>query len=137
MYKRIELKHIEIGECCMLNCITGEKFFYKKPIKNEFTGLYFRDESQFFAIYPTDKGPMMYYENKEYPLLPNLNIFVNKMGDWREFCIKEYDINIRYRTSKYIGFDVWSEEEDVDLFYQIAQSYKCESYHKKFTKGNM
>ena len=56
------------------------------------------------------------------------------MGDWREFHIEEYNINIKYRTSQYIGFDVWSEEEDVDLFYQIKQSYKHEEYYKKFTK---
>ena len=56
------------------------------------------------------------------------------MGDWREFHIEEYDIRIRYRTSSYIGFDVWSEEEDVDLFYQIEQSYKNDEYYKKYTK---
>ena len=40
-----------------------------------------------------------------------------------EFRIEEYDIYIKYRTSSYIGFDVWSNEGDVDLYYQIEQFY--------------
>lgn len=39
----------------------------------------------------------------------------------------------KYRTSPYIGFDVWSDEEDVDLFYQIEQSYQNDDYYKRFT----
>ena len=47
---------------------------------------------------------------------------------------REYNICIQYRTSQYVGFDVWSDEKDVDLFYQIEQSYKDNEYYKKFTK---
>ena len=54
--------------------------------------------------------------------------------DREEFRIEEYNICIKYRTSPYIGFDVWSDQEDVDLFYQIEQSYKNDEYYKKFTK---
>lgn len=39
----------------------------------------------------------------------------------------------KYRTSPYIEFDVWSDEEDVDLFYQIEQSYQNDDYYKRFT----
>ena len=63
-----------------------------------------------------------------------MHISLKKMGKQREFCIEEYHICIKYRTSPYIGFDVWSDEEDVDLFYQIEQSYKNDEYYKKFTK---
>lgn len=76
----------------------------------------------------------MYYENQEYPLKKDLHINLIKNGSLREFSIEEYNIHIRYHTSKYIGFDVWSGEEDVDLFYQIQQSYKNDEYYKKFTK---
>lgn len=76
----------------------------------------------------------MYYNQKEYPLKKELHISLKKMGEWREFNIQEYNIHLRYRTSKYIGFDVWSDEKDVDLFYQIEQSYKNDEYYKKFTK---
>lgn len=76
----------------------------------------------------------MYYGGNEYPLNKKLHIKLRKMGEWREFCIEDYDIHIKYRTSKYIGFDVWSEEEDVDLFYQIEKYYKSDEYYKKFTK---
>lgn len=69
---------------------------------------------------------MMYYRKMQYPLTPDLHIRVNKMDDLREFTIEEYGILIKYKTSPYIGFDVWAEEEDVDLFYQIEQNYKKE-----------
>ena len=134
MKQQIEVKNIEIGEYCMIDIFTGKKIFYCKPRVNEFTGLYFKDDTVFFALYCTSKGPMMYYREKEYLLNKDLHISLEKLGDWREFHIEEYDIHIRYRTSKYIGFDVWSEEIDVDLFYQIEQSYKTDEYYKKFTK---
>lgn len=130
----IELYNIEIYEHCMLNIETGEKKFSKgKKQIPRFIGLYFRDEDTFFGLYPTRKGPIMYYEGKEYPLEKTLHISLKKMDKLREFCIEEYGICIKYHTSPYIGFDVWSEEEDVDLFYQIEQSYKDDAYYKKFT----
>lgn len=134
MKRQIELMNIEIWEYCMLDVISSEKIFYKEKIDNDFTGLYYKDESIFFAIYPTSNGPIMYYNQKEYPLKKELDISLKKMGEWREFSIQEYNIHLRYRTSKYIGFDAWSEEEDVDLFYQIEQSYQRDEYYKKFTK---
>ena len=134
MERKIELKNIEIGEYCMLNILTGGKLFYKQSYIKEFTGLYFKDEKTFFALYPTENGPIMYYGDKEYQLRKDLHIKLKKMGDWREFHIEEYDIRIKYHSSPYIGFDVWSEEEDVDLFYQIEQSYKNDEYYKKYTK---
>ena len=134
MYNKIELKNLEIWEYCLLDIKTGKKTFYKKPTMEGFTGLYFKDENNFFAIFPSETGPIMYFREKMYPLKKDLHISVKKMGDWREFRIEEYDIYIKYRTSKYIGFDVWSNEEDVDLFYQIEQSYKNEEYYKDFIK---
>ncbi len=135
MEKQVEVTNLETGAYCMLNILTGDKIFYKTEKKIPyFTGLYFKDECTFFGIYPTERGPIMYYEGAEYPLNKKLHINLKKMGAWREFSIGEYNIHIRYRTSKYIGFDVWSEEEDVDLFYQIEQNYKNDDYYKKFTK---
>ena len=87
----IELSNIEIYEHCILDVITGEKNFNKgkKKIKN-FTGLYFRDECTFFGIYPTEHGPIMYYEGVEYSLNKKLHITLVlcqdlaqiKMGDF-------------------------------------------------------
>lgn len=134
MTSQRELKNVEIGEYCTLDVSTGRKDFYKKSKIQDFTGLYYRDKYNFFGIYPSYLGPIMYYQGKEYQLFPYLHITVKKMGDWRIFNIEEYNIHIRYRTSKYIGFDVWSQEEDVDLFYQIEQSYKKQEYYDKFTK---
>lgn len=130
----IELSNIEIYEHCMLNISTGEKEYSKDKKKIPyFTGLYFKDSDTFFALYPTQNGPMMYYQGKEYPLKNDLHIHLTKMETSREFCIEEYNICIQYHSSPYIGFDIWSDEEDVDLFYQIEKSYKKEEYYKKFT----
>ena len=131
----IELSNIEVHEHCLLNIMTGEKRYNKgKKEPPYFTGVYYEDANTFFELYPTKNGPMMYFEGKEYQLNKSLNINLRKMGAWREFRIEDYDIYIRYRTSPYIGFDAWSNEKDIDLFYQIEQSYKDEEYYKKFTK---
>lgn len=131
----VELFNIEIYEHCILNIRTGEKEYNKrKKWIPYFTGLYFKDEDTFFALYPTENGPIMYYGENEYPLRKDLHISLKKMDTGREFYIEEYNICIKYRASPYIGFDVWSDEEDVDLFYQIEQSYKNDEYYKKFTK---
>ena len=135
MYNTIELLNIEIFEHCILNLDTGEKTYNKEKTKNpSFTGLYFRDNTTFFALYPTKIGPIINYKDKEYKLSKDLSIVLTKYDKCREFSIKEYDINIKYLTSKYIGFDAWSEEIDVDLFYLIEQSYKKQEFYDKFTK---
>lgn len=129
----VELSNIEIHEHCMLNLKTGEKEYNrgKKKIPY-FTGVYFRDENTFFALYPTKSGPIIYYEGDKYPLKKELQIDLIKTENNRIFSIKEYNISIKYKPSLYVGFDVWSEE-DVDLFYQIEHSYKNEDFYKKFT----
>lgn len=135
MDKIIGISNIEIYEFCKLNLETGEKNFYDDYSQfEEFDGFYFKDKDNFFVIFASDKGPMMYYERKEYPLKKDLHICLTKTETSREFRIEEYNICIKYRTSPYIGFDVWSDEKDVDLFYQIEQSYKNDEYYKKFTK---
>lgn len=133
--KCVELRNIEIYLCCKLDLSTGERSYCKLSEKTKgFTGLYFEDDNNFFAIYPTKNGPIMYYDGKEYPLTKDLHIKVVKQGKLRQFFIEEYDIDIKYHTSKYLNFDIWSTEMDVDLFYQIEQSYKNDEYYKKFTR---
>lgn len=130
----IELSNVEIYEHCMLNIRTGEKEYDKgKKRIPHYTGSYFRDENTFFALYPTKKGPVMYYEGKEYPLRKDLHISLTKEEKLREFRIEEYNICINYHTSPYIGFDVWSEEKDVDLLYRIEQFYKDDEFYQRYT----
>ena len=130
--KIVELVNVEIYEFCALNIETGEREFIEKKASC-FSGLYFRSENIFFALYPTCKGPVIFYQGKEYALSKNLHISLIKEGKIRRFYIEEYNICIVYPTSKYLGFDVWSEEEDVDLFYKIEQSYKKDEFYRKFT----
>lgn len=94
----------------MLNKRTGEREYNKgKKQIPYFTGLYFKAENTFFALYPTENGPIMYYEGKEYPLKKDLHICLTKTEKTREFRIEEYNICIKYRTSLYIGFDVFNK----------------------------
>ena len=135
MNKIVELFNVEIYRCCKLDLSTGQKIYCHPSEKTKgFTGLYYEDDNNFFAIYPTTSGPIMYYKGIEYPLNKDLHIKVTKDGKHREFFIEEYGIDIKYLTSKYLDFDIWSTEMDVDLFYQIEQSYKDNEYYKKFTK---
>lgn len=45
----------------------------------------FQRGEYFFALYPTDNGPIMYYEGKEYPLKKDLHIYLTKTEKSREF----------------------------------------------------
>lgn len=135
MDKIIGISNIEIYEFCKLNLETGEKKFYDDYSEfEEFDGFYFKDRETFFVIFASDKGPKLYFKGNKYQLRKDLHISLKKRDTTREFSIEEYSIFIKYCVSPYIGFDVWSEEGDVDLFYQIEQSYKNDEYYKKFTK---
>ena len=130
----VEIKNIEIFELCTLNIQTKEMIFHKKCTDyKKIRGFYFKDESTFFALYALGHRLIMYYEGKGYPLHKNLHINLAIKEPWRTFSIVEYDIYIKYRTSKYLGFDVWSEEEDVDLFYRIQKYYQDDDFYKKYT----
>lgn len=135
MDKIIGISNIEIYEFCKLNLETGEKNFFDDYSEfEEFDGFYFKDRETFFAIFASDKGPKLYFKGNEYQLRKDLHISLKKRDAVREFSIEEYNIFIKYCASPYIGFDAWSNEDDVDLFYQIEQSYKNDEYYKKFTK---
>lgn len=134
MKKSVELSSTEDGTCCRLNIISGEKTFFSwKELKGTSEGFYYYDGTIFFALIESKEGPQMYYEGRLYPLSKELNIRISKMEENRTFVIEEYGICIQYVESKYIGFDVWSKEIDVDLFYMIEQLYKTEDFYKKFT----
>jgi len=130
----IELKNYEIFEFCSLNRKTGETNFYKGKKKvSGFTGLYYKNDSVFFAIYPSEKGPLIFYKNTEYKINKDLSINVLRQGSSRRFDIKEYGIKIDYSESLYTGFDSWSDEVDVDLFYMIEQNYSEPSFYEQYT----
>ena len=77
----IELVNYERRELCELDTTTGRTRFYKGDKKREgFTGLYFNDDETFFAIYPTQKGPVMFFRGKEYELSKGQNITLEKRG---------------------------------------------------------
>lgn len=128
-----ELSNLEIKEYCMLNIKTGEMIFSDQKSNPKFTGLYFRDEITFFAIYPTKLGPEIYYNGNVYPIHKKLSISLKKNNKNREFCIYDYGINIKYKESSYIGVDVWSDEEDVDLFFMIQQRYQSNDFYEQYT----
>jgi hypothetical protein len=129
----IELANVEIVEYCHFDRESGNKRFYQQSKTKGFTGLYFRDANTFFAIYPTSDGPKAYYEGVEHAITPELNISLQKDGKNRRFAIQDFAIEIDYKTSPYIGLDVWSAEIDVDLFFMIEQRYKDPSFYERYT----
>lgn len=129
----VELTNVEINEYCILNKETGEKKFSNTKNNHGFTGLFFRDELTFFAIYPTDSGPKIFYMGNEYKISKDLSISLYKQDKCRKFSISDYNILIEYTESPYIGIDVWSEEIDVDLFYMIEQRYKSDEFYKQYS----
>ena len=129
----IELANIEINEYCMLNTKTCKKLFYKEKKNKGFTGLYFKDENTFCALYPSKKGPKIFYKGDEYIIKKDLHISLHKRGDNRIFKIYDYNIEIEYKESKYLNWDVWSDEIHIDLFFMIEKSYKIQEFYNKYT----
>lgn len=131
----VNLSNLEIFEFCRLNLQSGYKeFFNQYENMGEFSGFYYRDIKTFFALISTVYGPKMYYDGNFYELLPNLHIHIDSCDGINIFYVDEYGIKIPYYESKYEGIDVWSNRLDIDLFFQIEQSYKRRDYYKKFTK---
>ena len=114
----------------MLNKATGEKVFTNSKRVQGFTGLYFKDNINFFAIYPSEIGPKIFYRGKEYRTNNKLSISLEKHEKNRKIRIVDYNIEIDYQESPYIGFDEWSDEIDVDLFYLIEQRYKKDEFYE-------
>lgn len=125
---------------CDLDVISGECRKYPKgcrPSGNYVCeGLYYEYNNIFFAIYATPNGPMFYYKERVYPLMPGLSISVEKKGNNRHFSVKEYGIEIDYPTSEFIDMDIWSAEEDVDLFVNIANNYRNEAFYAIYTSDS-
>ena len=137
MHNRVELKNVVIFEFCMLNTKTGKTEFYKtkKKIKG-FTGIYFKDDYTFFALYPAKNDPTIFFNGKEYSINRNLQITLAKQGKNRRFIIEDYGIEIDYIESKYLDWDVWSDEISIDLFFMIEQRYKTEEFYEQYTLAN-
>lgn len=131
----VNLSSLEMFEFCRLNIQSGHiDFFDQYQNMGEFSGFYYRDTKTFFSLISTIHGPKMYYKGNLYDLIPDLHIHIDNCNGINIFYIDEYRIEIPYCESKYEGIDVWSNREDVDLFYQIEQSYKKSDYYKKFSK---
>lgn len=134
MTEVIDLKNYVIFEFCSLNRKTGETYFYKGKKKVPgFTGVYFKNDNTFFAMYPSKDGLLIFYEKKEYKISKDLSIKLIRQGDNRKFIIEEYGIKIDYKKSSYVGFDSWSDEMDVDLFYMIEHNYLESSFYEQYT----
>ena len=135
MHKTQELTNMEKPiECCTLETGTGQLAFYKGDKKTPgFTGLFFKDDNSFFAIYPSRNGPLIFYNGKEFEINKMLSITLSKQDEIRIFKINDYAIQISYLKSPYIGFDSWSDEIDVDLFFMIEQKYKEQSFYERYT----
>lgn len=133
MIRILELKNMERNEYCELD-LEGSRITFKDDKKIPgYTGLYFRDSNHFFALYPTKSGPNIYYRGTEYAIHKDLTITLDKTDSLRRFKILEYNIEVEYLESPYIGMDVWSDEMDVDLFCFITQAYQTDDFYRRNT----
>ena len=133
-------KYAEHG---FLDIDTNSTSFYRGDKKIPgFTGFYHcedydclppPDGTKIFALYPTQAGPIAYYDGKEYAIKPELTVTLSKEGTSGTFRIHEYNLEVSYEEPWCIGFDPWSDEIDVDLFFMIEQCYKTDSFYEKYT----
>ncbi len=134
MIDTIGLINYEVKEFCSLNRKTGcVKYYTEREEAPEVLGMYFRNEDIFFALYPSEEGPRLFFENREYSISRDLTITLDRQSPRRRFCIVEYGIQIEYDKSPYIEWDTWSEEKYVDLFFRIEQDYMDSSFYEIFT----
>lgn len=131
--KEIEISNTEIYECCTLNLDTGEREFYRDSKTKGFMGLYLRRGDFFCALYPSKEGPMLFYENKSYPITPELTINLEKSDDNRVFTIEEYAITIEYKEVPYWDFEWYYEEKDKDFLMRIFEDHKTEEFNTRYT----
>lgn len=132
---RIELTNVECVEYCLLDLETGHKEFYRNnALIDEFSGLFYKTDELFLGLFPTIEGPMLYYNSRIYPIYRDLIIELKEDDNSGEFRIVDYGIDIKYDYSKFLGFDVWSNKEDIDLFYIIYNKYKTDSFYRQYTK---
>ena len=136
MKKIIELARYATTENCTLNKETGEMNFSRTSNLKGFTGLYYRDDNYFFGIYPTEDGPIAYFEGKEYKVHRDLDIQYIRSGKDRKFKIVDYNIEIDYTEMDRLGWDLsWLEEDEVDLFCMIEKRYKGQEFYEQYTLG--
>ena len=128
---KIELKRYAWSDCCEFDTDTGKAEFYRGRKIDTFTGFYHKDQNNFFVVYPTMGGPVMFYEDKEYKLHDKLNIILDIDGDNREFHIIDYDIHIKYKTP---SADEWLTSDESDLFYRIQTEYTDAKFYDGWTK---
>ena len=69
-----------------------------------------------------------------YPITDKLTIECEDLGKSGVFKIYEYGINIKYKFSKYLDFDAWSQKEDVDIFFCLFSRYKKDHFMKCIRK---
>ena len=132
---KIELTNIECLEYCLLDLKTGHKKFYRNnSLVDEFSGVFYKTDDLFVGLFPTIEGPVFYHNNNLYPIRRDLNIELVEGDNSGEFRIPEYEIDIKYDYSKFLGFDVWSNKEDVDIFFIIYSKYKTDSFYRQYTK---
>lgn len=97
-------------------------------------GHFFFNDIDFVALYSRNNKVKLFYQ-KEFDIHKGLTIKLVK-NDYNHstFIIEDYNVEIHYEKSKFIGLDCWSQEDDVDLFYIITESYKKDIFYEEFNK---
>ncbi len=129
----VELMNIEKYEFCILDLKLNKVTIVSQKSSTKFTGLYYKNDECFFAIFPTSGGPYIYYNKKIYPITKELIIEYIDLENKGIFKIKDYNMEIKYNYSKYLDFDSWSQKEDIDIFYKIFSNYKMDSFYQLYS----
>lgn len=113
---------------------TGELKKNKEKIQKHFTGVYNEFEDTFVALYPTESGPILYYNNNEYLIKPDLEIeYKNDNNGKKIFEIKEYGLTIRNYAVKKYDRNIWNGPYIVSILYKIAARYKTREFYERYT----
>lgn len=96
-------------------------------------GYYININDVLIGIFATKYGPVLFRNNKQFLLKQynykmelessfNSKIFKLIINDEKKFVVK-------YPKQKYVNFDVWTDEESVDLFLWLYKNQNKDDFH--------
>ena len=96
-------------------------------------GYYVNINDVLIGIFATKNGPVLFRNNEQFLLKQyNYKMELERNLNLRTFKLISNDkekIVVKYSKQKYVNFDVWSDEESVDLFLWLYKNQNNDDFH--------
>lgn len=119
-----------------------KEIFKKNTYRDKISGVYVNVGEEIVGLYSSYDGPV-FFRNEEKFILKDINYrikVIDKTEKIKEFSLiigEQKKISIEYYKQKYINYDPWSEEDDVDFFLWLEKKQKEKDFYDKYTKNRI